>query len=254
MLSMTSGHRRQRGLSVVELLVGVAVGLLILGGASKVFVDYLVANRGMLVETRVNQDLRAAADLIVRDLRRASYWADASSGMVAPAAASAPLNPFRDITVSNQDLTAGELLFSYDRPTSTSEPAGFRVRNGALEMKLGTSAGADNWQAVTDTGAVQIDVALLNAPVLRTVDLFSTCPCIAKLACTAADFAVGATQYATRPRLTVRQYTLRLSGFAPGNSSVRREIRETVRVRNDNACGVCPDSGSVVPSPAPVCS
>jgi type IV pilus assembly protein PilW len=254
MLSQRFGRRRERGLSVVELLVGAAVGLLILGGASKVFVDYLLANRGMLVETRVNQDLRAAADLIVRDLRRAGYWTDASTGVVAAGAASAPLNPFRDITVTDQNLTAGELQFSYDRPTTTAEPAGFRVRNGALEIKLGTSGGADNWQAVTDTSALLIDVAQLSAPILRTVDLYATCPCIGKLTCAASDFAVGGTQYATRPRLTVRQYTLQLRGYAPNNPNVRREIRETVRVRNDNACGVCPESGSVVPSPAPVCS
>jgi Tfp pilus assembly protein PilW len=67
-------------MSIVELLVGVAVGLLIIGGATKLFVDYLVSTRRSLVETRVNQDLRAAADLIARDappigkVRQAASW------------------------------------------------------------------------------------------------------------------------------------------------------------------------------------
>jgi prepilin peptidase dependent protein B len=240
----------QRGLSIIELMVGVAVGLLVLGGVTKVVVDHLLDNRRLLVETRVSQDLRAAADLVVRDLRRAGYWADASTGMVAAGSASAPMNPFRDIVVSNQDLTTGAITFSYDRPASSAEAAGFRVRNGALEMQVGGAG----WQAVTDSAAVVIDVAQLQAPVLRTVDLFASCPCMSTLACAASDFAASGVQYATRPRLTVRQYTLTLSGYAPGASQVRREIRETVRVRNDNACGACPDSGAAVPAGAPACS
>ena len=73
----TRRHRGQRGLSIVELLIGLAIGLFIVGGAIKLFVDNLTNNRRLLLETRVNQDLRAAADLIARDLRRAGYWRNA---------------------------------------------------------------------------------------------------------------------------------------------------------------------------------
>jgi prepilin peptidase dependent protein B len=241
---------RQRGLSVVELLIGVAVGLFLLGGATKLFVDHLLSNRQMLVETRVNQDLRAAADLVIRDLRRAGYWTDASSGMVPLGAVTAPPNPFRDITVSNTNLLTGEILFSYDRTASSAESAGFRVRNGALQMQLG----AAGWQALTDAGSIVITNATLAAPVTRTVDLFRSCPCMSTLDCVAADFAASGVQFATRPRVTVRQYTLTMAGHASNATNIRREIRETVRVRNDSACGVCPDLGSTVPASAPVCS
>jgi prepilin peptidase dependent protein B len=239
-------HQRphhQRGLSIIEFLVGLAVGLFVVGGAAKVFVDYVGSNRDLLLDTRVNQDLRAAADLVARDLRRAGYWADASNGMVAPGAASAPLNPFRTITVSNQDLSVGEIVFTYDRAASAAETAGFRVRGGALQLQLG----AGNWQAVNDTGALIIDFAQLAAPVLRTVSLHSSCPCIGKLTCTPASFELDpitgtpGANYANRPRLTVRQYTLTLRGYAPAAPSMRREVRETIRVRNDDAEGACPN-------------
>jgi prepilin peptidase dependent protein B len=65
--------RRQRGLSIIELMVGVAIGMFIIGGAIKLFVDMFGNNRRLLIETRVNQDLRATADIIARDLRRAGY-------------------------------------------------------------------------------------------------------------------------------------------------------------------------------------
>jgi prepilin peptidase dependent protein B len=245
---VNSTCRHQLGLSVIEFLVGLAVGLFVVGGAAKLFVDYIGSNRNLLLETRVNQDLRAAADLIARDLRRASYWAAATDGMVAPGAASAPLNPFRTVTVSNQDLTNttnGEVVFAYDKAASASETSGFRVRNGALQLQLGSG----NWQAVTDTGSLFISVAQLATPVLRTVDLYMSCPCVGKLACTPASFHGPTTtpsasspgaNYANRPRLTVRQYTLTLRGYAPNAPTMVREVRETIRVRNDDAEGVCP--------------
>lgn len=235
-------RNRQSGLSVVEFLIGLAVGLFVVGGATKLFVDYIGTNRSVLVEARVNQDLRAAADLVVRDLRRAGYWADSPSGLVAASAVSAPLNPFRVITVSNNDLTVGDVVFTYDRAASAAEAAGFRVRGGALEFALG----AGNWQPVTDVRSLVIDTAQLDAPVLREVPLHMSCPCVARLTCTPASFvidpatSVPGANYASRPRLTVRQYTLTLRGYAPNDPSMRREIRETVRVRNDETEGACP--------------
>ena len=38
----------QRGLSIIELMVGVAVGLFVAGGAAKLFVDNLSNNRRVL--------------------------------------------------------------------------------------------------------------------------------------------------------------------------------------------------------------
>ena len=63
----------QRGLSIVELMVGIAVGMFLVAGAVTMFVGNLTSSRQLLVEARVNQDLRATVDLISRDLRRAGY-------------------------------------------------------------------------------------------------------------------------------------------------------------------------------------
>ena len=77
-----SRHRQsQRGLSIIELMVGVAVGLFVAGGAAKLFVDNLSNNRRMLVETRINQDLRAVMDIMVGDIRRAGYWTTVTEGV-----------------------------------------------------------------------------------------------------------------------------------------------------------------------------
>ena len=62
--------RRARGLSIVELLVGIAVGLFVLAGATLLVSSQLSDNRQLMLETQVQQDLRASADLIARPTPR----------------------------------------------------------------------------------------------------------------------------------------------------------------------------------------
>jgi prepilin peptidase dependent protein B len=236
--------RAQRGLSVVEFMVGVAVGLLVIGGATKLFVDYLSSNRRLLVETRVNQDLRAAADLIARDLRRGGYWRNAAAGISSdPKVAPVP-NPYATVSY---DGSTGTLSYAYDKDGDNSFTAGstedFGVRRGTVGgvgvVQLRTAGG---WQTITDPATIAIPAGGVNIapPVTRTVELFDQCPCLLDLRCAAADFALGGAYFATRPRMTIREITLTLSGSAP-NTAITRTLTETVRVRNDLVEGVCPN-------------
>ena len=62
-----------RGISIVELMVGITISLFILAGASLVLTTQLDSNRRLLLEAQVQQDLRTTADMISRDVRRAGY-------------------------------------------------------------------------------------------------------------------------------------------------------------------------------------
>ena len=42
----------QRGLSIIEFMVGIAIGMFVVGGAVKVFIDLFTNNRRQLVEVR----------------------------------------------------------------------------------------------------------------------------------------------------------------------------------------------------------
>lgn len=239
--------QRQHGLSIIEFMVGLAVGLFVVGGAAKLFVDYIGSNRTLLLETRVNQDLRAAADLVARDLRRAGYWRNAPSalyiGASAPTAAS---NPYAGIAYNGG---TGELTYAYAKDNDNAlaagtEAFGFRASGGALQMLVG-----GNWQQITDPNTLTInaaDLSIVPTPE-RVVELSSTCPCIAKLTCTKTSFedpdtATGATgvNFANRPRVIVRQYVLQITGRAPGNANIVRTVNEIVRPRNDQSLGACP--------------
>ncbi len=112
-------RRRSRGLSLIEMLVGIVVGLFLVTGALRFFADYLDDNRRLLLETRINQDLRTVADLIVRDLRRAGYWSAPNSGVTAPAAP----NPYRRHYPDRQSRHDGRVqLFA----GCAAKPCGFR--------------------------------------------------------------------------------------------------------------------------------
>jgi type IV pilus assembly protein PilW len=84
--------RPARGLSIIELLIGIAIGLFVLAGATMVASNQLTDNRRLLLETQIQQDLRAAMDIIARDLRRGGFWDNAYTS-VAPSTA-ALINPY----------------------------------------------------------------------------------------------------------------------------------------------------------------
>lgn len=233
----------QRGVSLIELLVGVAVGLTVLTGAVKLMSDTLDSNRRLVLETRVNQNLRAAADLIVRDLRRAGYWSNAVNGVFSSTGATAPTpNPHRSI-----DLESNVIRYTFDRDSNNSveaaEWAGYRLNNGALEFLVSRDAASDtdSWQPITDAKVLTITtltITPLATP--RVIELYTYCSCLTKLTCTAADFQGAGTWAADRPRLTIRQFDIVLAGQAANDPSIQREIRESVRVRNDRLDGNCP--------------
>ena len=240
----------QRGLSIVELMVGIAVGLFIVAGTTKLFVDYLGSNRNLLLETRVNQDLRAAADLVVRDLRRAGFWRNATAGISTDPAILPVPNPYRTI-----GYTSGVLTYSYskddvDTLDASTEAFGVRrdVVSGKGVLQLQTAGG---WQTITDPGTLDIPAGTAGLTITpttaRVVELWDECPCIFELTCTKNQFknpnpdtSAKGIYYDNRPRVSIRQYLVNIRAQASADAKIVREIRELVRVRNDQVDGTCP--------------
>ncbi|HET7794348.1 MAG TPA: prepilin-type N-terminal cleavage/methylation domain-containing protein [Rhizobacter sp.] len=116
-----SPRHRERGLSIVELMVGLAIGLTVIAAALLALTHHLRENRGLLVEARLMQDLRTASDLIARDLRRAG-----------------PLS-----------VAEGGVRFAYP---DTGASLAYRLRDGAIEMQIGEG----HWQALTDVNTLRV--------------------------------------------------------------------------------------------------
>jgi type IV pilus assembly protein PilW len=66
--------RLARGVSLVELMVAVVVGLVMLGGVIQVYLSSKQTYNAQDQLARMQESGRFAMDLITRDLRRAGYW------------------------------------------------------------------------------------------------------------------------------------------------------------------------------------
>lgn len=218
----------QCGLSLIELLVGMALGLMVVAAALVLVAGQLRDSRGLVLESRLMQDLRTASDLIVRDLRRAGYWGDASRGVWRPGVHDLAPNPYAALA---PDGAASDVItFSYsqdaaeDGAVDSNEQFGFRLRNGAVQMRIGGSG----WQTMTDAGTLEV-TQLRIAPAHETVTLDGLClnPC-------PADSAT------CPPQLTMRSLAISITGRAPDDATVVRSLRSRVRLRNDTVSGACP--------------
>lgn len=220
--------RAVRGLSLVELMVGVAVGLMVVAGASFVAVNQLGDNRRLMLETQLQQDLRATADLVARDLRRAGYWGASETGVWQGDDPTVTANPYVTIVPDAGDDPVSQVDFSYSRDITEDnlvdddkEQYGFLLESGVVKMMVGGV-----WQALTDTNVIEItrfDIAVQPQTVQQAC--FKECP-------------GGGT--ACWPTQTVRRYVIVVEGEARSDPNVRRSVRESLRVRNDTTTGACP--------------
>ena len=196
------------GFTLPELMVGLAVGSLVVAAALWAVGAHLALQRRQQLALQLDQELRAAGELMSRTLRRSGFWWGAE-----PAAEAG--NPYAEWSVAaGPDAGSQAVLVAHahahrpeDNARTRDEEQGFRVRAGVLETQLG----AGNWQALTD-------------PRLLRVTRLEVAPQLER-ACAA--------------RLVVRSLELTLQAQAVADASLRRQWTASVRVRNDLAGPGC---------------
>ena len=231
----------QRGISLVELLVGIAVGLFIVAAGTLVTSSQLTDNRALLLETQLQQDLRATADLMTRDLRRAGYWNEARRGVPrksgAPADYEVQPNPF-DVLLMPTENNSTMVRYSY-RKGPGAESFGFQltasedIRACLSDFQLSGCDGS-GWSALTDENTVKIKRFLVSKDrpddrdrpdnkVAMVLPCANFCP---------AD-PTGATAASTDcwPRVTLRELNLQLKGQSVSDSRVTRTLNTSMRMR-----------------------
>lgn len=221
------GRQRGRGLSLVELMVGLAVGMIVVAAAITLFAAQLREQRSAGLEMRLMQELRGTTDLITRDLRRAGHWGDAAAALWAGAASAPSANPYT--ALAPIAAASGAASFSYSRDASenhlldANEQFGLRLRNGVIELQLG----AGNWQALTDAGSMNVTEFEVR-PSVREVPLLAHCPrpCPAGVNC--------------NPRLQWRSLAVRITARATADPAVQRRLQTQLQLRNPAVLGACP--------------
>ena len=66
---------RQRGFSLVELMVGIVVGLFVVLVASAVYLNVITSSADSTRLAKLNQDMRSIMDIMTYDLHRAGFSA-----------------------------------------------------------------------------------------------------------------------------------------------------------------------------------
>lgn len=210
----------QRGLSIVELMVGIAIGLIVVAAASLLMSGQLNENRRLLAETQLQQDLRAATDIITRELRRAGADVEVGSlmtlwypGRTAPVGAHRFAEPLTPLT----GATANDVSFTYNPGVGASAQFGFKLENGAIK----TLMRAGGWQELTDPRVMTVTSFVIT----RDPDSSIQVPC-AKPCPVTNDAACW-------PTLNVRNLSVAITASARSVPGIDRSIQSRVRLRND---------------------
>ena len=222
---------RRRGMSLVELMVGITVGLFVVAAATTLMANQLSDNRRLLVETQVQQDLRATMDIITRQLRRAgaANILEAQAGMTTSTGAAGTRMNYTTILPA----AGTEVGFSFRRSVGDAGPYGFKLE--ANTIKTFVSGSVSPWPELTDSNVLKVTAFSVTPTVVASAVL--PCP---KLC---ADGT--ATCW---PQLVVRDYEITIEAQAKNDATVRRTMSSRVRLRNDwvrfndaaNPNAVCP--------------
>ena len=220
-------RRSSRGLSMVELLVGTAVGLGIVAAGTTVVTRHARENRALAIESRLMQDLRTATDIVARDLRRAGYWGASASGVRGDDGSAVLANPYALVAPESAASDAVRLSFSRDASENGTldgnERFGFRLRNGAIELQLGDG----NWQALTDPATLTVTAFEVEPRTEeKSLEHFCDQPC-----------AAGSTT--CPPRQQVRSFAVAIEAQAVADPGVRRSVLAGARLRNGSVVGSC---------------
>lgn len=222
-----------RGLSVVELMVGLAVGMFIVAAALLSTVHLTESNRRVLLEARLNQDMRATMDMVTRHLRRAGYWGNAQAGARGAdgSATSYATTGYAEVTPVAGAASAVSLRIAQDADDLAGADETFEFRlepdaqgKGRLQVRL---AGATNYQDLTD-------------PAITDVRDFRVEPRNADPVALSCPGSCASGSLPACPTLQVRRYEVSLTARASFDPAVQRTLQATVRLRNDALSGTCP--------------
>ncbi len=181
----------QKGFTLVELMVALAIGATILAAAVGIYVTTVINSGSVIASSRLNQELTTMMDVMVRDIRRAGYSGE-SSVVESPTS-----NSFQQVDVTalairasiaspTADVARGTdgtcILYAYDSDPvgdanegvlNATDMFGFRLNNGVVQMRQqgdtadarhDSCAGAnDTWIDVTDASTINISTLTFNA-------------------------------------------------------------------------------------------
>ncbi len=203
-------------MSLVELMVGVTIGLFIVAAATLLVGNQLTDNRRLLLETQLQQDMRASMDIMTRQIRRAGLWEENDSLQLLRTSDGLPGSFKTNRKTIGVNGTNDEITFSYWLNNQDQGPWGFKLENGRIKTLLSSGGPQD----LTDHTTVKV-TALQFTPVINNSEAVA-CPNLC---------ADGTTS--CWPRTAVRAYLVTLQAQSVADPLVTRRMQSVARVRNN---------------------
>ena len=141
--------RNQRGYTLIELMIGLLVGLIVLSAVIYSFLTTLRSSRDVVNSSLLNNEVTAALDLMSGEIRRIGYDSDSSTS---------PSNGYLKIVSGGSEVSSGNcIIYLYDRTgsdvASNATYSGFRLNSGSIEYAdglAGSNMCAGTWTPVVD--------------------------------------------------------------------------------------------------------
>lgn len=241
----------ETGASLIELMIGLALGLMITASALAMLASTTSGAASAIGSAKLNMELRGSMDVMVEDIRRAGFGLDVCNPT---------LTTKLSAHDSDNDGISDCIVYAYN-DSGKCKFYGFRVQSGAIWSRdnedIGDTSDCVNgsWQRFTDPDTVTVDDPDSNQPYfdisyrcVRANDISGATtlspapePCIpgqnlyndALAAAQAADTRVGLVE--------VREVTIRIPGHLSNDSDMKMTLSQSVTVRNHRAV--------IVPSP-----
>ncbi|HAD08000.1 MAG TPA: hypothetical protein DCF62_00830 [Porticoccaceae bacterium] len=234
---------RQGGFSLVELMVGITVGLIILAGAITVLSNLSFSGLENSRSIRLNQQMRENLDLMRRELQKAGYvaayqvgvtdWSDSADRDAVEAA----IDTFGAITLgdcfdADGDTIADEcrcIGYSYDLDEDgvkddPGELFGFRQNGAVIESGTGVDcAGGGSWEAISDTAvSIQANGFYFKIDPDDSVDYEIEEGGVNEVGCGAGDVC-----------LARRKIIVAMDAVLSSDNTVTASLRDEVKLKND---------------------
>ena len=149
--------RDQRGFTLLETLIAMALGLIVLAGVLQFMSRLVEGNTTTLKVTRLEQDVRTLMDMMVQDIRRAGQFPEAISDIGAPAkfVIDQPALPAIDGEALYAGLRGSSLTYAYREADGKLVSGRFThdAKAGTILMHTGTAAAPET---ITDPAFMSV--------------------------------------------------------------------------------------------------
>ena len=250
-------NNKNKGYTLLELLIAMAIGVVILFGVTTTFTGSIQTSAAAIRTAEFDQEVRTVMSVMTRELMRAGYSSkavnDVGTGTFNNDFLKSTGEPVRlwtsgnaSITVNDTSLTGVCVTYSYDAKTPTPDGTltlntddfrGFKLKSNAVYKRtaaaaIGANCTSGTWSALTSSDVVVDTLTFVWRDYTNNTDPTVT-PGATPVGCS------GITKVKDNSQILARTIRITLTAHSLKDSKLIRTLVDDVKVRNNvyDSCG-----------------